>query len=146
MGLPDSHGVSRDPHYLGTHSRKSERFSLTGLSPSMVTLIQRGSAKCQICNFPRVRQNPENVSHNPICTTAAAYHVHMVWAFPVSLAATNGVEIFFSFLEVLRCFSSLGWLRTPMYSVCDYLGLPSRVSPFGNPRVACFQQTVAYRR
>ena len=75
-----------------------------------------------------------------------AYHVLMVWAGPRSLAATNGVEIFCPFLEVLRCFNSLGWPPEPMYSVRDYLGLPGRVAPFGDPRVACFQQTVAYRR
>ena len=112
----------------------------------MVTLIQRGSAKCQVCNLPRAPYFPEDTSRNPTSTTDTAYHVLAVWAVPRSLAATDGVEIFFLFLEVLRCFSSLGWLPVPMYSVRDRLGLPGGVSPFGDPRVACFQQTVAYRR
>ena len=32
----------------------------------------------------------------------------LVWALPVSLAATQGIDFFFLFLRVLRCFSSPG--------------------------------------
>jgi len=34
----------------------------------------------------------------------------MVWALPVSIATTKGITICFLFLQVLRCFSSLGLL------------------------------------
>ena len=33
-----------------------------------------------------------------------------VWALPISLATTLGIEFFFLFLQVLRCFSSLRYL------------------------------------
>ena len=41
-------------------------------------------------------------SYNPAATRTS------VWALPSSLAATLGISVDFSFLEVLRCFSSLG--------------------------------------
>ena len=34
----------------------------------------------------------------------------LVWAYPRSLATTKGIICYFLFLEVLRCFSSLGLL------------------------------------
>jgi hypothetical protein len=74
----------------------------------MVTLIQRGSARCQLCNPPREPYFPEDTPLDPASTTDRAYHVLAVWAVPRSLAATDGIENFFLFLEVLRCFSSLG--------------------------------------
>ncbi len=81
----------------------------------MVTRIQRGSARGQIGNFPRVPYDPEDMSLNPASTTDTAYHVLAVWAIPRSLATTDGVEIFFLFLGVLRCFSSPGSPSQPMY-------------------------------
>ena len=42
---------------------------------------------------------------------------------------------FFLFLRLLRCFSSAGSLRIPMYSVYGDRGLLSRVSPFRYLRV-----------
>ena len=65
-------------------------------------------------------------------------YIHVVWAVPRSLATTSGVADCFPFLQVLRCFNSLGWLRRPMHSAGDHRGLPGGVAPFGNPRVACF--------
>jgi hypothetical protein len=32
----------------------------------------------------------------------------MVWALPISLATTQGIIIYFLFLHLLRCFSSVG--------------------------------------
>ena len=63
--------------------------------------------------------------------------MHTVWAVPRSLATTSGVANCFPFLQVLRCFNSLGWLHRPMCSAGDRRGLPGGVSPFGDPRVAC---------
>ena len=145
MGLPDSHGVSRDPHYLGT-LEEVHRFSSTRLSRSMVPLIQRGSTNRWIGNLSGDPYVPDLTSRNPARTTDTAYHVRAVWALPRSLATTSGVEIFFLFLGVLRCFSSPGSPSRPMHSAGNSLGLPGWVAPFGDPRVACFQQTVAYRR
>ena len=42
---------------------------------------------------------------------------------------------FFLFLRLLRCFSSPGSLRIPMYSVYGDWSLSSRVAPFRNPRI-----------
>nr|AOE11694.1 hypothetical protein [uncultured bacterium] len=33
---------------------------------------------------------------------------YLVWAFPRSLATTRGIINYFLFLQLLRCFSSLG--------------------------------------
>ena len=65
-----------------------------------------------------------------------AYDIRMVWAIPLSLAATDGITVCFLFLEVLRCFNSLGLPQQPMYSAEDHQGLPDGVSPFGNPRLS----------
>ena len=80
----------------------------------MATLIQRGSAKGWIGNLPGDPYVPDSMSRNPASTTDTAYHVLAVWALPRSLATTDGVEIFFLFLGLLRCFSSLGSLSRPM--------------------------------
>ncbi len=117
------------------HIQKDRLFSITRLSLSLAPLIQRYSPKSRFCNLPRDPYGPEDTSHNPVRTTDTAYHVRTVWAIPLSLATTHGVAFCFLFLELLRCFNSLGWLRQPMYSTADRQGLPDGVSPFGDPRV-----------
>ena len=64
-------------------------------------------------------------SYNPGCAETPP-----VWAVPSSLATTGGITICFLFLQVLRCFSSLGW--HPSQGVP---ASPGRVAPFGNPRI-----------
>ena len=67
----------------------------------------------------------------------------MVWALPRSLATTGGIIIYFLFLEVLRCFSSL---RSPPNSCLDDSPSDCRVVPFGNLRVKGYLHlTEAYR-
>ena len=52
----------------------------------------------------------------------------------------------FTFLELIRCFSSLAYLQLPMCSAKDNL-YTDWVSPFGNPRIKdCFHLPEAYRR
>ena len=58
-----------------------------------------------------------------------------VWALSISLAATYGIECFFLFLRVLRCFSSPGSPRTAMYSLHADRGSLCRVSPFRYLRI-----------
>ena len=65
-------------------------------------------------------------SYNP--THAVTW---MVWAVPRSLATTGGIIIYFLFLQVLRCFSSL---RYPP-ALRDDIPSGYRVVPFGNPRI-----------
>jgi hypothetical protein len=67
--------------------------------------------------------------------------VHAVWARPRSLAATDGVTVCFPFLEVLRCFSSLGRPSRPMDSAWNRRGLPGGVAPFGDPRIRLLPTT-----
>ena len=70
----------------------------------------------------------------------------MVWALPRSLAATYGIDCFFLFLRLLRCFSSPGSLPYVMYWRMDDRGFLCRVSPFGNLRVSGYLLlTAAYR-
>ena len=54
-----------------------------------------------------------------------------VWALPRSLATTGGIIVYFLFLRVLRCFSSLG---SPQQNV-DSMSSTCWVVPFGNPRI-----------
>ena len=53
-----------------------------------------------------------------------------VWALPRSLATTGGIIVYFLFLQVLRCFSSL---RLPLYLGKDNYPSGNWVVPFGNP-------------
>ena len=64
-----------------------------------------------------------------------------VWALPRSIATTKGIDNFFLFLRVLRCFSSprLLCLRSDWSSTC-------RVAPFGYHRInTCLQFPGAFR-
>ena len=62
-------------------------------------LLWRGfpspSANARFCNFPTRRQTDQGEPYNPRATTAAAYRVAQVWADPLSLATTKGVEVSF---------------------------------------------------
>jgi hypothetical protein len=53
------------------------------------------SANARLCNFPTRRQTDRTRPYNPRVTTAAAYHITQVWADPLSLATTQGVEVSF---------------------------------------------------
>ena len=65
-------------------------------------------------------------SYNP--THAVTW---MVWAIPRSLATTGGIIVYFLFLQVLRCFSSLRWPP----ALRDNVSSRHWVVPFGNPRI-----------
>jgi hypothetical protein len=53
------------------------------------------SANARLCNFPTRRQTDQDRPYNTPSTTAAAYRVDRVWADPLSLATTQGVEVSF---------------------------------------------------
>ena len=59
----------------------------------------------------------------------------LVWALPVSLAATSRITCCFLFLRLLRCFSSPGSLPYVMDWRMDDWGFLSRVSPFRYLRI-----------
>ena len=75
----------------------------TGLSPSLA-----GFPKTVLLSFadPIMQSEPRDARIT-------------VWALPRSLAATDGIEYFFLFLRVLRCFSSPGSLPYTMDSCMD---------------------------
>ena len=79
---------------------KSHFDSSTGLSPSMVELSRTFYSRAEY--YIAVLQ-PR------ICVAT-----HAVWALPRSLATTGGIIVYFLFLQVLRCFSSL---RLPLHLV-----------------------------
>ena len=90
----------------------------TGLSPTMAGLSRpfRSSS-----GYHRVVLLP------PTCIAT-----HEVWALPRSLATTGGIIVYFLFLQVLRCFSSL---RSPLYLCTDSSPSGCWVVPFGNPGI-----------
>jgi hypothetical protein len=53
------------------------------------------SPTAQLSDSPTRRQADHLKSYNPAATTAAACHVASVWADPLSLATTQGVEVSF---------------------------------------------------
>ena len=59
----------------------------------------------------------------------------MVWALPRSLAATYGIDCFFLFLRLLRCFSSPGSPPYVMDWRMDTWGMLMWVSPFRHLRI-----------
>ena len=145
MGLPDSHGVPRDPRYLGACPEGLVDFRLRGYHPLWPHLSRVVQLIARFVTFPEPCMTLKTGPATPHTQRMQPY-MHMVWAVPLSLAATHGVAFCFLFLGLLRCFNSPSSPPRPMYSVEDHPVLPGGVSPFGNPRVACFQQTVAYRR
>ena len=93
--------ISRVPTYSGYRSRLQNfaygAFTRFGLPFQVIRLSIR-----LLCCGPYP---------NPI--------IELVWAAPISLATTLGITICFLFLQVLRCFSSLGSPHAPIYSVHD---------------------------
>ena len=92
--------------------------SHTGLSPSIAPL-SRGFRSRLAC-------------HSAVLQPQRCVATTLVWALPRSLATTQGIIVYFLFLEVLRCFSSL---RSPPYSSTDNHPSGNWVVPFGNPRI-----------
>ena len=72
-------------------------------------------------------------SYNPNSETAAAYRAELVWAIPVSLATTQGM---ISFPPATEMFQFAGLPPPGLYIQPGVTGHdPSRVSPFGHPRI-----------
>ena len=104
--------------------------SFTGLSPSVAGL----SSAILLASM------------NQLCSPNPGMQCIPVWAHPISLAATLGIDVFFLLLRLLRCFSSPGSLRMTMDSSYGDGGLLRRVSPFRDLRVKGYVLlTAAYR-
>ena len=111
----DSHRIPRVPRYSG-YCYASYRFVYAAF-------MLYG---CTFQNIPLTILLAMSQSYNP-----SEAGTSLVWAVPRSLATTGGITFCFLFLQVLRCFSSLG---LPQHYADDR---PSdgRVVPFGNPRI-----------
>ena len=90
----DSRRIPRAPRYSGYHYA-SVRFMYR-----TVTVCGRTFQIVPFANFHAMTW-----SYNPTLAVT-----RMVWAPPRSLATTGGIIVYFLFLQVLRCFSSLRWL------------------------------------
>ena len=90
----DSDRVFRARPYSGTRPGSPSRFRLQGYY-----LLWRefppASTNAWFYNFPTRRQTDQDGPYNTCVKTAAAYHVTQVWAIPLSLATTQGVEVSF---------------------------------------------------
>ena len=87
----DSRRIPHAPRYSGYHSAS------LGFAYAAVMLYGCTFQNILLTNFLATAW-----SYNP--THAVTW---MVWAIPRSLATTGGIIVYFLFLQVLRCFSSL---------------------------------------
>ena len=97
---------------------KPHRASVTGLSPSVMELSRTFSSHSEY--------------YGVVLLPLRCIATPQVWALPRSLATTGGIIVYFLFLQVLRCFSSL---RLPLYINTDDWPSARRVVPFGNPGI-----------
>ena len=127
MVPPSSHRVPRARWYSGY--RLLSFFTLTGLSPSLVGFP---TPFCLV-RYTYDGPNPSGITTSGLASSAFARHYsrNLGW---------------FLFLPVLRCFSSRGSPRIPMYSVYVSWFFTMRVSSFGNLRIEAYLQLpAAYR-
>ena len=82
------------PAVLRSSSRKAARFRLRDCYPLWCD-FPFASANGRICNFPTRRQTDPDRPYNTVAPTTAVYHDATVWALPLSLATTQGVEVSF---------------------------------------------------
>ena len=131
-------------------------FSLSGWAPMIRTgfLVSRPTqdSRRRLYRLPVRGCHPlcrafPGTSGSLLTTYRASYNsdraeTPSVWAMSSSLATTKDIDLFFLFLQVLRCFSSL---RLPLI----YSGVqasPARVAPFGYSRIiSCLQIPVTFR-
>ena len=119
----------------GTQVANPEAGSLspTGLSPAMAHRSRCVRLTTGFVTLQAPGRAPMIDSYNPNSETAAAYHAELVWAIPVSLATTQGM---ISFPPATEMFQFAGLPPPGLYIQPGVTGHdPSRVSPFGYPRI-----------
>jgi hypothetical protein len=104
-----------------------------------------GSTRNQLCNSAGPLQGSMSAPTTPAQKRLQPIALSWVWAIPVSLATTQGM---FSFPPATEMFQ---FADLPLPGLCIQPGVtghyPSRVSPFGHPRIkACSQLPEAFRR
>lgn len=116
MGPGDSGRVARDPPYSG-NGRTEKTLARKGVSPATPRL----SSTLPV----RVKTDHESGPTTPSGPKAARFRLH-----PRSLATTGGIDNFFLFLRVLRCFSSPGKPRHKCRCAAkNRAGCPIRTRP-----------------
>jgi hypothetical protein len=114
-------------------TKTTPSLSPTGLSPTLVAPFQVHSTK--------LGTSPKRLALQP------PHHKGMGLGYSQFVRHYYGNRFFLLFLQVLRCFSSLGSLHHPMNSGNGTRGSHAWVSPFGHPRITVsFQLPEAYRR
>ena len=107
--------------------------SSTGLSPALAHPSRCVRLATGFVTLQGSGSSPMFDSYNPTPETPAGYHAGLVWAIPVSLATTQGM---ISFPPATEMFQFAG---LPPPGLCVQPGVtghdPSRVSPFGDPRI-----------
>ena len=120
MVLPASDGISRVPPYSGS-TQEGTKFQTTGFLPSLTDLSRSLHSTPFLCNSMLSVLQPQEASL-------------LVWAIPVSLAATQGIAFAFSSSGYLDVSVPRVCLQYPMYSGKDTVplrtvGFPIRKSP-----------------
>ena len=92
-------------------TRESLEFRLRASNP-LRTDFPDCSATRAFCNSPAALWDDHVGPTTPNTQRPQAF-TYSVWAVPLSLAATQGIETFFLFLRVLRCVISPGSLHPP---------------------------------
>ena len=92
-------------------TRESHEFRLRAYNP-LRTDFPDCSATRAFCNSPAALWDDHVGPTTPNTQRPQAF-THSVWAVPLSLATTQGIETFFLFLRVLRCVISPGSLHPP---------------------------------
>jgi hypothetical protein len=92
-------------------TRESHEFRLRASNP-LRTDFPDCSATRAFCNSPAALWDDHVGPTTPNTQRPQAF-THSVWAAPLSLATTQGIETFFLFLRVLRCVISPGSLLPP---------------------------------
>ena len=110
------------------------RFRVRGLYP-LWRRFPPSSANASLCNSPTALRDDQDRSYNTVPATPAGYRADPVWAVPVSLATTQGIE-FLSFPPATKMFQFAG---LPPLTLCVQVRVPAHyhgwVSPFGNPGI-----------
>ena len=97
-------------------TRESHEFRLRASNP-LRTDFPDCSATRAFCNSPAALWDDHVGPTTPNTQRPQAF-THSVWAVPLSLATTQGIETFFIFLRVLRCVISPGSLLAPYVFRC----------------------------
>ena len=103
---PDSYGISRAPHYLGVHQRRSIHFAY-GAFTLCGPLSQHGSTMDAFCNSSENLQIFAHGSRYPLCTTPAGLTCIRFRLYPFR-SPLLGASLSISFPPVTEMFHFTG--------------------------------------